>query len=110
MWFIQLDGTTHVEKSGACLLGIGAHYYIRDALWLRGGLSHATVFRKQDANEKSSEGGLAVVGGAGVDVYRRGIFAIDLEIGVSQSNFKKRSLSIGCRSDCDSGFVVIPWA
>ncbi len=95
LWFVQLDAATHAKKSGASLLGVGAHYYFRDALWVRGSLALANVFTTDDEGTNITEGGLALVAGFGADVYRRGIFAVDVEFGLSRAGFPNGGLSMG---------------
>ena len=94
LWFVQLDAAFYGKKNSASLLGLGAHYYLRERLWARGGVSLANIVRQEDDDKNSTEGGLALVGGLGLDVYRRGIFAVDLELGLSHASFENGTLSL----------------
>ncbi len=94
LWFLQLDVAGHDETRAVSLLGLGAHYYIRDAIWARGGLSLVTSVGTDSEDKKTSEGGLALVGGVGVDVFRRGIFAFDVELSVSRSALDEGRLNL----------------
>ncbi len=94
LWFLQLDIAGHAETRGVSLLGLGAHYYFRDALWARGGLCLVTSIGTDSEDKKTSEGGLALVGGVGVDVFRRGIFAFDVELSVSRTALDEGRLNL----------------
>ena len=94
LWFVQLDAAAYGKKNSTSLLGLGAHYYFRERLWARGGVSLANLVRPEEGGKNSTEGGLALVGGLGIDVYRRGIFAIDLEVGLSHARYENGTLSL----------------
>lgn len=94
LWFVQLDIAGHGQQSGASLLGIGAHYYVRETMWVRGGLSLASAVQSEADGGKATEGGLALVAGVGADVFRRGIFAFDLEMGLSRAGYKDGTLTM----------------
>ncbi len=94
LWFLQLDAAAYGKKNSSSLLGLAAHYYFRERLWTRGGVSLASILKVEDDDTSSTEGGLALVGGLGVDVYRRGIFALDLEVGLSHARFENGTLSL----------------
>tara|TARA_R110002096_G_scaffold299503_3_gene494075 strand:+ start:40338 stop:40934 length:597 start_codon:yes stop_codon:yes gene_type:complete len=99
LWFVQLDAAAYGKKNNASLLGLGAHYYLRERLWARGGVSLANIVRQGDVRQEDddknyTEGGLALVGGLGLDVYRRGVFAVDLELGLSHARYEDGTLSL----------------
>lgn len=94
LWFVQLDAAAYGKKNSTSLLGLGAHYYFRERLWARGGVSLASLVRPQEGGENSTEGGLALVGGLGTDIYRRGIFAVDIEVGLSHARYENGTLSL----------------
>jgi hypothetical protein len=94
LWFVQLDAAAFGKKNSTSLLGLAAHYYFRERLWARGGISLANLVRPEDDGKNSTEGGLALVGGLGTDVYRRGIFAVDIEVGLSHARYENGSLSL----------------
>ncbi len=100
LWFAQIGGATHSDKSTVSSLSIQAHYYVRRALWLRGGLGFGTVTRFDtaadgNANAKKNDTGLEFIGGGGVDVFTRGIFAIDVELSISRSGHDQGSMTVG---------------
>lgn len=99
LWFAQLDGATRTDGSGASLLSVAAHYYVREAIWLRGGAGFSSATQRV-ANlagevEAQTDGGLALVGGAGVDIFRRGIFAVDLELSLSRAFYGNGRVNVG---------------
>lgn len=98
LWFAQLDAASRSDASVASLLTVAAHYYVRDAVWLRGGLGFGSIARPVETSEgdtqTQADGGLAIVAGAGVDVFQRGIFAVDLELALSRTRAGGGSMSV----------------
>jgi hypothetical protein len=76
-------GTRTIFNSHATLT-LGAQVYVREALWLRGGLGVASFHEQEGRSGPELEGtrrnGLAMIAGGGYDLFRRGIFALDLEL------------------------------
>jgi hypothetical protein len=77
-------GTDKIFNSHASLT-LGGQLYVREVLWLRAGLGGAT-FRELEGSSRGEEregtrreGPVVTVGG-GYDLFRRGIFALDLEV------------------------------
>ena len=83
-------GTDTIFNSHATLT-LGGQYYVREALWLRAGLGFASFRELEGRNGPEREGtrveGLAVIAGGGYDLFRRGIFALDLEVVTSGAVF-----------------------
>lgn len=94
LWFVQMDLANYEQKAGASLLGIGAHYYFRETLWARGSLALASAVAEDEDGARTTTGGLALIAGIGADVYRRGIFAVDVEAALSRSGFEDGALSV----------------
>lgn len=91
-WVLQLDSAAHAVQfedaaSGETttrpntlsLLTLGAQYYLREVLWLRAGVGLAGFVEQTGIDESERHGGLGVSAGGGYDLFRRGIFALDLE-------------------------------
>jgi hypothetical protein len=72
-------------------LTLGGQFYVREALWLRGGLGLAAFREQEGRNGPTVEGspreGLAVIAGGGYDLFRRGIFAFDIEVATTGAIF-----------------------
>jgi hypothetical protein len=72
-------------------LTLGGQLYVREALWLRGGLGVAAFREQLGRNGPTVKGspreGLGVIAGGGYDLFRRGIFAFDLEVVTSGAIF-----------------------
>ncbi|HTE51853.1 MAG TPA: hypothetical protein VK698_13455 [Kofleriaceae bacterium] len=83
-------GTERIFNSHATLT-LGGQLYVRETLWLRAGAGIASFHEQEGRNGPEREGtrrnGLAVTAGAGYDMFRRGIFACDLELGTSGAVF-----------------------
>jgi hypothetical protein len=83
-------GTETIFNSHATLT-LGGQVYVREALWLRGGLGVASFHEQEGRNGPELEGtrrnGLAMTAGGGYDLFRRGIFALDLEVVTSGAVF-----------------------
>ncbi len=94
LWFLQLDLASYEKDRGASLLGIGAHYYLQEKLWVRGSLALANSVDQDAAGERITNGGLALIGGIGRDIYTRGIFALDVEASASLASFEDASLGL----------------
>jgi hypothetical protein len=103
LWLLELQGggylvevsTDVVEKktifNSHATLTLGGQFYLREALWLRGGLGVASFHEQEGRSGPELEGtrrnGLAVIAGGGYDLFRRGIFAFDLEMMTSGAIF-----------------------
>jgi hypothetical protein len=76
-------GTRKVFNSHATLT-LGGQFYLREVLWLRAGLGVASFREQEGRNGPELEGtqrnGMAVTAGGGYDLFRRGVFALDLEV------------------------------
>lgn len=79
-------GTERIFHQHATLT-LGAQVYVRETLWLRFGGGVAGFHESEGQGGPEREGtrreGLAVIAGGGYDMFRRGIFACDLELIVS---------------------------
>ena len=88
-------------------LSLGLQYYPREALWLRGGIGAASFVAKDSKNgpadESTRRSGLAVSAGGGVDVFRRGSFAVDLELCLTASVLSSSFLGHA------AGMVGVAW-
>lgn len=83
-------GTKTIFNSHATLT-LGGQVYVREALWLRAGLGVASFHEQEGRSGPELEGtrrnGLAMIAGGGYDLFRRGIFAFDLEVVTSGAVF-----------------------
>jgi len=95
MWLIELvAGGYLVEVNDAdgidqtynamTTVTFGGQLYIREALWLRGGLGLAGFVERKGrsgpVDEDSQRAGLGVIGGGGYDFFRRSHLALSLEV------------------------------
>lgn len=103
LWLIELEAGGYLEdeetiegsdKTYTTLssLTLGGQLYVREALWLRGGVGFASLAaqagRKGAVDPDSQRGGLAVIGGGGYDAFRRGRFALSLELFMTAAAFR----------------------
>ena len=83
-------GTRKVFNSHATLT-LGGQFYLREVLWLRAGLGVASFREQEGRNGPTVEGspreGLGIIAGAGYDLFRRGIFAFDIEVATTGAIF-----------------------
>jgi hypothetical protein len=74
----------------------GAQIYLREALWLRGGLGLASFLERQGrggaVDEDSRRTGLGIIGGGGYDFFRRGRFALSVELASTVGAFRSGPL------------------
>jgi hypothetical protein len=86
---VNREGQKDTTNNNHSTLTVGAQLYLREVLWLRGGLGVATVAEKQGdmVEEVVRKSGLAGVIGGGVDVFRRGVFAMDVELVITGAMF-----------------------
>lgn len=84
-WFVDLfvaaapreDDASAVNINRTTTLTGGLQVFVLEALWLRGGLGLATLDLKSELMpEKRSHSGLGGIAGGGIDVLRRGRFAL----------------------------------
>ena len=95
LWQLELEGGGYLvnlkDEAGSetifnshATITLGAQVYVREVLWLRVGLGAATFREQEGRNGPEREGtrrnGPAVIVGGGYDLFRRGIFALDVEL------------------------------
>jgi hypothetical protein len=77
-------------------LTFGGQLYVREALWLRGGLGFAGFVERKGRSgpidEDTQRAGLGVIGGGGYDFFRRGRFALSLEVANTIGAFRNGAL------------------
>jgi hypothetical protein len=77
-------------------LTVSGHVYARDALWLRAGAGLAAIAEREGQRGPEVEGsraaGLAALGGAGYDLFRRRTFALSVEGSLTGGVFFDRGL------------------
>lgn len=77
-------------------LTFGGQLYIREALWLRGGVGFAGFVERKGRSgpvqEDSQRAGVGVIGGGGYDFFRRGRFALSLEVANTIGAFRNGAL------------------
>jgi len=79
----QLDGLVENQHR---VTAIGVQYYPAEVVWVRGGLGIADFKRAADTEmlaEALNERGLGFMTGVGYDVFRRGTFALDVELNLT---------------------------
>lgn len=109
LWTLELEyGNEVVEVTGPAnnqdtrfntlgRLSVGVQYYPGEApWWLRGGVGVASFVSKDSKNgpvdESTRRSGPALTAGGGVDVLRRGRFAVDFELCVTASELEQSFL------------------
>jgi hypothetical protein len=104
LWQLELQGGGYLvdlkDEAGServfnshGTLTLGGQVYIREVLWLRAGLGVATFREQEGRNGPEREGtrrtGLGMIAGGGYDLFRRGIFALDVEVVASGALFDR---------------------
>lgn len=89
VWLLELaatvyrreDDTGKVRLNQSALLTFGGQLYLRDALWLRGGLGFANFTRRtENLLADSSFSGIGMTAAAGYDLYHDGGLAWSIEL------------------------------
>ena len=89
VWLLELaatayrreDDTGKVRLNQSALLTFGGQLYLREALWLRGGLGFANFTRRtENLAADSNFSGVGVTAAAGYDLYRDGGLAWSIEV------------------------------
>lgn len=90
---VDTEGSSNSSRFNAhATLTFGGQLYIRETLWVRAGIGYAN-FVEHEGNrdgppqEDTRRNGLALMAGGGYDLFRRGIFAFDIEIVTSGAVF-----------------------
>lgn len=101
-WMIEVDSGTFVDKVEELgdlsnihtVLVLGGQWYIREVVWMRLGWGIATFQQRLPSEmmgeppvQEVKEAGFGSVAGIGYDLYRRGIFAFDLELTVTTAAY-----------------------
>jgi hypothetical protein len=99
LWFLDAEVAVHQNPDAdegtsraQTTITLGGHYYVRDAFWVATGVGVAG-FRSTGGGEDRQLSGLAVRYGAGVDLFRRGIFALSSEAGLAVGLYDGERLS-----------------
>lgn len=110
LWLVELQGGGYLvdrtTEAGTerifnqhATLTLGGQLYARETLWLRFGAGVAGFHESEGRNGPEREGtrkeGVAVIAGGGYDMFRRGIFACDLELILSAAAFDGAFLGHG---------------
>lgn len=110
LWLVELQGGGYLvdrtTEAGTerifnqhATLTLGGQVYVRETLWLRFGAGvagfHESEGRSGPEREGTRRDGLAVIAGGGYDMFRRGIFACDLELILSGAVFDGAFLGHG---------------
>jgi hypothetical protein len=118
LWLLELQGGGYLEdeetiegsdKTYTTLssLTLGGQLYVRDALWLRGGVGLASLAaqagRRGAVDPDSQRGGLAAIAGGGYDAFRRGRFVLSLELLLTASAFRGGPVAHG------AGLLGLAW-
>jgi hypothetical protein len=73
-------------------LTFGGQYYIRGALWVRGGVGFATFLEREgrggEVDQESQKSGIGFISGGGYDLFRRGRFALSGEVASTLGAFR----------------------
>jgi hypothetical protein len=92
----EVSGGVDQTYNALTTLTFGGQLYIREALWLRGGVGFAGFVEREGrsgpVDEDTQRAGLAVIGGGGYDFFRRGRFALSLEVANTIGAFRNGAL------------------
>jgi len=93
LWLLELQAGSYLvdltNESGAAridnsyvMLTLGGQLYVRESVWLRAGAGVAGFWEEEQGMRREGTGrdGLAFAAGGGYDFFRRGRFAVDLEL------------------------------
>ena len=83
----MVGDTPKPAVNSSALLAVGAQYYLRDVIWIRGGAGLATFTLRSGGADNQVFFGAGALGGAGFDVLRRGRFALSLELTMIGSRY-----------------------
>lgn len=81
------DASEQVTNNHATLT-LGVQAYLLDAFWLRGGAGIASFARSKGGTETDRHSGLALLGGGGLDLFRRGMFCLDGEAQLALARYE----------------------
>jgi hypothetical protein len=85
-------GGTDQTYNALSTLTFGGQYYIREALWVRGGVGFATFLEREgrggEVEQESQKSGVGFVSGGGYDFFRRGRFAFSVEVASTLGGFR----------------------
>ena len=82
------------QNEGPARRGLALAQFARHDLGLGLGSVAKSVETSDGETQTETDGGLAIVAGAGVDVFQRGIFAVDLELALSRTRGDQGSMSV----------------
>ncbi len=89
-------GGTDSTYNALTTVTFGGQIYLREALWLRGGLGLAGFLERQGrggvVDDESRRTGVGFIGGGGYDFFRRGRFALSLEFATTLGAFRSGTL------------------
>jgi hypothetical protein len=95
-WIVELDGGLYRvdadTNNHAATLTFGGQFFAREAFFLKGGIGAAHTW--QSVTEEGAQSienrrsGAALLGGAGLDVYRRRSFTVNFEVTVSLNRYR----------------------
>ncbi len=85
-------GGTDQTYNALSTLTFGGQYFLRGALWVRGGVGFATFLEREgrggEVDQESQKSGLGMLGGGGYDFFRRGRFAFSVEVASTLGAFR----------------------
>jgi hypothetical protein len=113
LWLLQLDisADPHTVDEGEgkttivnqhTTLTLGAQYYAREAVWIKGGLGLSGLALGRDAEAAGDMGrqmnGLGLMSAGGYDLLRSGMFALSLELAANAGIYQQGVIaSLGVR-------------
>lgn len=85
-------GGTDQTYNALSTLTFGGQYYLRGALWVRGGVGFATFLEREgrggEVDQETQKSGLGFLSGGGYDFFRRGGFAFSVEVASTLGVFR----------------------
>lgn len=85
-------GGTDQTYNALSTLTFGGQYYLRGALWVRGGVGFATFLEREgrggEVDQETQKSGVAFLSGGGYDFFRRGRFAFSVEVASTLGAFR----------------------
>ncbi len=105
VWLLEVAGTLYRQGDDqgrrvnqSMLVTLGGQLYLKDALWVRGGTGLAVFTRRTESMPEETVReffGVGVIGAGGLDLYRRGSFALSGEVLVTAARYREGTVMGG---------------
>lgn len=100
IWLLELAGTVYQRQDDtgktrvnqSAVVTVGGQLYLRDAVWVRGGVGFANFTRRTENLDRGNFSGLGLLGGVGYDLYQTGGLAWSIELVTLASRYRDGSV------------------